>query len=63
MTVDNPRLANLGEETRLSIRNRFRNVLEFNVYGPIDAITYVEGPKMIPAVYFGNNNLNRTLAE
>lgn len=59
MTVDNPKLANLGEETRLSIRNRFKNVLEFNVIGPIEAVTFVEGKKMMPAVYFGNNMLNK----
>ena len=63
MTVDNPKLANLGEETRLSIRNRFRNAVQFNEYGPIDAITFNQGKKMIPAVYFGNNTLNRTLSE
>lgn len=59
MTVDNPKLANLGEETRLSIRNRFKNVLEFNVVGPIEAVTFAEGKKLMPAVYFGNNMLNK----
>ena len=59
MTVDNPKLANLGEETRLSIRNRFKNILEFNVVGPIEAVTFVEGKKMMPAVYFGSNMLNK----
>lgn len=55
MTVDNPKLANLGEENRLSIRNRFKYVLEMNAHGPIEAITYAES-KMIPAVYFGDNS-------
>lgn len=55
MTVDNPKLANLGEENRLSIRNRFKYILEMNAYGPIEAITYAES-KMIPAVYFGDNS-------
>ena len=59
MTVDNPKLANLGEETRLSIRNRFKNILEFNVVGPIEAVTFAEGKKMMPAVYFGSNMLNK----
>lgn len=59
MTVDNPKLANLGEETRLSIRNRFKNVLEFNAVGPIEAVTFAEGKKIMPAVYFGNNMLNK----
>ena len=63
MTVDNPKLVNIGEETQLSIRNRFRNVLEFNAHGPIEAVTFVEGKKAMPAVYFGNNAFNRVIEE
>jgi hypothetical protein len=63
MMVDNPKLNNLEEETRLSIRNRFRNALEFNAYGPIEAVRFVEGSKMIPAIYYGDNSLNRTIGE
>lgn len=58
MTVDNPRIVNLEEETRLNIRNRFKNAIELNAVGPIEAVTFTE-QKMIPAVYFGNNSLNR----
>lgn len=57
MNVDNPKLANLGEETRLNIRNRFKEALEFNVVQR-EAITFTTN-KLVPAIYFGNNSLNR----
>lgn len=58
MMVDNLKLANISEETRLNIRNRFKEVLEFNTTGGIEVISFTD-QKKIPVIYFGNNNMNR----
>lgn len=62
MNVDNLKIVNLEEETRLNIRNRFKDVIENNVNG-IEAITFLESGSKLPAVYFGSNSLNRNIGE
>lgn len=62
MVIDNPKLVNIEEETRLNIRNRFKEAISFGNNSPVEAITFIEN-KLVPAIYYGNNNLNRTLGE
>lgn len=60
MMVDNPKLANLNEETRIHIRNRFKQAISLNEQ-PMEAVTFSNKP--IPVVYFSSNTLNRTIDE
>lgn len=53
MFVDNPKLANIDEETRIQMRDRFKYQLEFNVPNNIEAISFIK-EKNIPAVYFSS---------
>jgi len=62
MVVDNPKLANIEEETRMNIRNRFKVPFQFNVENPMPAFTFVE-EKAIQAFYFGTNSLNRNIGD
>lgn len=62
MMVDNQKLMNIEEETRLNIKNRFREALIFNQTTPIEAITFTE-KKLQPAIYFSNPTLNLKLDE
>lgn len=63
MNIDNPRLNNLEEDTRLNIQNRFRdNIIEYNTGGAIEAVTFTE-QKLIPAVIYGSSSLNRMIGE
>ena len=52
MNVDNPTLYNLQEETRINIKDRFKNALEMNIIGPQEGFIITK-EKMIPALYFG----------
>ena len=52
MNVDNLTLYNLQEETRINIKDRFKNALEMNVIGPQEGFI-ITGERMIPALYFG----------
>ena len=62
MQIDNPKLVNIEEETRLNIRNRFKEAISFGNNAPVEAIVFMES-KIVPAIYYGNNTLNRTLGE
>ena len=53
MFVDNPKLANIDEETRIQMRDRFKYALEFNTPKNIEAISFIK-EKNIPAVYFAS---------
>ena len=53
MFVDNPKLANIDEETRIQMRDRFKYPLEFNVPNNIEAVSFIK-EKNIPAVYFAS---------
>ena len=53
MFVDNPKLANIDEDTRIQMRDRFKYPLEFNVPNNIEAISFIK-EKNIPAVYFAS---------
>ena len=62
MSVDNGKLINLEETTRINIRDRFKQPLRFNEMGPIEAISFVEDDqKLRPAVFFADNiqNINQ----
>ena len=52
MNVDNLTLYNLQEETRINIKDRFKNALEMNVIGPQEGFI-ISGEKMIQGIYFG----------
>jgi hypothetical protein len=52
MNVDNLTLYNLQEETRINIKDRFKNALEMNVVGPQEGFI-ITGEKMIQGIYFG----------
>lgn len=55
MFVDNPKLANIEEESRIIMKNRFKEVLEFNIPKNQEVIQFMDS-NMIPAVYFGSSN-------
>ena len=54
MNIDNPKISNIKEDTRINIRNRFKNVVTFNEPKMIEAVTFSED-KYIQAVYFSDN--------
>ena len=55
LTVDNRKIFNLEEETRLSIRNRFKRGIYLNEISDIEAVTFTDKNDKIPAVYFSDN--------
>ena len=62
MVVDNPKMINLEEETRIYIRDRFKYPIENNIPKMIDAVTFIDS-KITPAIYFSSNSLNKDLQE
>ena len=54
--VDNGKLINLEETTRLNIRDRFKQSLEFNCMGKTEALIPIgREDNLIPAIYFADN--------
>ena len=58
MFVDNPKLANIDEETRIMMRDRFKYPIEYNCPKNIQAIEFIK-QKDMPAVYFASEIQNR----
>ena len=55
MFVDNLRMANIQEDVRVALGDRFKASLEFNCKGT-EAVQFLE-EKELPAVYFGNHSI------
>lgn len=53
MFIDNPKLANIDENTRIQMRDRFKYALEFNIPKNTEAISFIKEDK-IPALYFSS---------
>ena len=51
MNIDNLTLYNLQEETKIHIKNRFKEVIEMNVVCPREVVIFTK-EKLMPVVMF-----------
>lgn len=58
MNVDQAKLNEISKTTKQNIQDRFQNIIEENVYGPIDVVSFTK-EKMVPIIYFGANTFER----